>query len=559
MALAFAGCLSAAAQNGDLLLHDETYQLLDRLDIKGVVNDTSLGARYRGMATERKPIPREWIASWLKHIDSSGLRSRDRAWIERTRIRLDDDYAALRKGPGERWYQRGLFNALYPNRRDAFAVRENKFDFYVNPIVAASIGTERTAGTSASVYRRSIGAAVRGSFAKRVGFYADVYTTQVQAPAFQDGIVRATGALPGAPQTKPFGTGGYDYFEWRGYLTYTPADFLRIKFGHDRSFTGNGAQSLLLSDVATDYFQLMLTWRFWKLEYVNHFMQFTDFIVNKPDRYGAYPRKYGAFHTLTYRPVPEVSVSVFEAVIAAPREGAGFELQYLNPIIFYRAAEQALGSPDNSVLGFMVKANVWKRLQVSGQLMIDDYNFGARKGGSGWWGNKTGVQLSGKYIDVLGVETLDLQGEFNTIRPYAYSHYNVASNYTQYGQYLAHPLGANLRELAVSVSYQPIPRLYLWARGMASTQGLDENGLNYGANPLRTDSPIPGRSYGNTTGQGLKENLTVLQGRVTYQLWNSGLYFDLEGMLRKSNLRPDNTVILQAGLRLNLPNRPVLY
>jgi hypothetical protein len=94
---------------------------------------------------------------------------------------------------------------------------------------------------------------------------------------------------------------------------------------------------------------------------------------------------------------------------------------------------------------------------------------------------------------------------------------------------------------------------------MASTQGLDQNGLNYGANPLRTDSPIPGRSYGNTTGQGLKENLTVLQGRVTYQLWNSGLYFDLEGMLRKSNLKPDNTVILQAGLRLNLPNRPVLY
>jgi hypothetical protein len=45
MALAFAVCLSAAAQNGDLLLHDETYQLLDRLD--SASNDGARQPRVR--------------------------------------------------------------------------------------------------------------------------------------------------------------------------------------------------------------------------------------------------------------------------------------------------------------------------------------------------------------------------------------------------------------------------------------------------------------------------------------------------------------------------------
>lgn len=542
-----------AAQDGDLLLHDEAYLLLDRLDIKGVVRDSSL----RGLATERRPIPREWAARWLAATDTTSLGRRDREWVQRTRIRLDDAAAPWRTAPGARWFERGLAQDLYRNRRDLVAIRAGSFRLYANPIVAASVGTERSDSTSSSVWRRTIGASIRGQITPKLGYYADLMTTQVQLPGFQDAYVGRYGAVVGAPFWKPFGAGGYDFFEWRGYLTYSPGDFLRVKLGHDRSHWGNGQQSLLLSDVATDYFLLSLMWKFWKLEYANHFAQFIDFIPNKPDRLGTYPRKYGAFHMLTYRPVPEVSISVFESVIHAPREGEGFELQYLNPLIFYRAIEQSLGSPDNSVLGLMVKANLWRRLQVSGQLMIDDYNFGARKDGSGWWGNKTGVQLSAKYIDVLGVETLDLQAEYNTIRPYAYSHFNVATNYTHYGQLLAHPLGANLNEIAVTLNYQPIPRLYVYARGMVSTQGLDQAGQNFGADPARADGPV--QLFGNTTGQGLSERLTVLQGRATYQLWNSGLYFDLEGMLRTSSLRSGSAMILQAGLRLNVPNRPVLW
>ncbi len=546
----------AFAQDGDLLLHDETYLLLDRLDIKGWVRDSSI----RGIATERRPIPREWAAQWLARVDSQQLGRRDRAWLQRTRIRLDDAVAPWRTGPDDAWYTRGLFTDLFRNRRDLVAIRDGKFRLYANPIVAASIGTERlTGGVSNSVWRRTVGASVRGQFGSKLGYYADLMTTQVQLPQFQDDYVRANGAVPGAPFWKPFGTGGYDFFEWRGYLTYTPAEFLRIKFGHDRSAFGNGMQSLLLSDVATDYLLLSLTWRFWKLEYTSHFAQLTDFIPNKPDRQGSYPRKYGAFHVLTYRPIPQVSVSVYEAVLTDPRD-RGFELQYLNPLIFFRAVEQAVGSPDNSLLGLMVKANLWKRFQLSGQLMIDDYNFGARRDGSGWWGNKTGVQLAGKYIDVLGVETLDLQLEYNTIRPYAYGHFNVVTNFTHYGQLLAHPMGANLNEVSVAVNYQPIPRLYLYARAMRVEQGRDENGINYGADPFRADAPVPGRSFGNITGQGLSEQLTVLQGRATYQLWNSGLYFDLEGMYRQSSLATTgDALILQAGLRLNLPNRPALF
>ena len=50
-------------------------------------------------------------------------------------------------------------------------------------------------------------------------------------------------------------------------------------------------------------------------------------------------------------------------------------------------------------------------------------------------------KLGLKYIDVLGIDNLDYQVEWNTARPYTYSHYDDA-NYTHYNQALAHPVGS---------------------------------------------------------------------------------------------------------------------
>ena len=56
-----------------------------------------------------------------------------------------------------------------------------------------------------------------------------------------------------------------------------------------------------------------------------------------------------------------------------------FELQYLNPVIFYRMVEQILGSPDNAMIGLNVSYDIKNRIRVYGQLLLDELNLGLFK------------------------------------------------------------------------------------------------------------------------------------------------------------------------------------
>src|SRR5213078_2100497 len=89
-----------------------------------------------------------------------------------------------------------------------------------------------------------------------------------------------------------------------------------------------------------------------------------------------------------------------------------------------------------------------------------------------------------KYIDAFGIKNLDLQLETNRVRPFTYSHYDSISNYTHYNQPLAHPLGANFQEFIGIINYQPLPKLFINSKTIYYTQGLDSNGVNFGANPF---------------------------------------------------------------------------
>jgi len=76
---------------------------------------------------------------------------------------------------------------------------------------------------------------------------------------------------------------------------------------------------------------------------------------------------------------------------------------------------------------------------------------------NGYWANKQALQLGLKSIDVLGVPNLDIQGEVNLVRPFVYTSKDNYSSYTHYNQALAHPLGANFKEIIGIVKYQPLP------------------------------------------------------------------------------------------------------
>ncbi|MCS7074141.1 MAG: hypothetical protein NZ108_06715, partial [Bacteroidia bacterium] len=423
------------AQDADILQHSDIYHFIDRMDIKGVTG--------QAIPTEIKPYAREQVAEWLAKVDSSELHSKDLRRLFNVRYRVDDEFAS--EG------NRGLWNAFYRNHRDLYSYRSEKFRFYLNPQLYISAGTDRTNWSADStlnksartentfLFRNTRGLSLRGSLWNKVGFYLDLTDNQAKYPSFviKNFEEQNNRALFGEGFVKQYSRGGYDYLAGKGYITYSPVKQLRIKFGRDRLFLGNGIQSLMLSDHATDYFFLNLRTQLGnKFEYMNHFAQLIDYIPNKPDVIGSQPRKYLALHQVTYRPVRQISISLFESVVYAsslPNGTRNFELQYLNPIIFYRTVEQYIGSPDNSFLGLQWKVNLFRSSQFYGQFVIDDYFVAAARNGKGWWGNKTALQLGMKYIDIFGISNLDLQLEYNQAEPYSYSHYNTSANYSQYG------------------------------------------------------------------------------------------------------------------------------
>jgi hypothetical protein len=210
------------------------------------------------------------------------------------------------------------------------------------------------------------------------------------------------------------------------------------------------------------------------------------------------------------------------------------------------------------------KWNIKHRGQLYGQLVLDEFKLSEIRAGNGWWANKQAIQLGGKYIDVAGLRNLDLQLEFNYIRPYTYQHENEYTNYQHYQQPLAHPMGANLTEFLGVLSYQPIPRLMLVAKAFYTVQGLDiqaDPGTpieNYGGNVLL---PYTTRltEYGNRTGQGNKSKLLHADFTATYQP-RLNLFVDAKLIARRQTyaLGQDlnaNVLYASLALRWNIAQR----
>ncbi len=541
------------AQDPDILINHEVYHFIDRIDIRGVLETP--------LYTDMKPYGRDQISQILRF---SHYKLDDRlpaTWNTRMREICDDGFA-------DSTGSRPVLRHFFKNGRDLFHKRIDDFEIYLNPILYLTGGLDRNNyGDSVTfdrnlLYRNTRGIQVRGSIFRKVGFFSEVTENQWKTPAFVGSRYDERKSLWGEGFVKTFDettNRGFDYFNGRGYLTYSPFRQMRIKFGKDRYFAGNGIQSMFLSDHAADHLFLHLDTRIWKIQYINHFGQMIDFLPSKADDMGAHPKKWFVFHQLNVTPTYWLSIGLFESIVYSPVMPGGirgFELEYLNPIIFYRSTEQFLGSPDNAFLGLTWKANLLKRFQLYGQINLDDYNIRRRSEGSGFHGNRHAIQAGAKYIDAFSLTGLDLQLEYNQVRPFTYSHFNPTSNYTHYGQFLAHASGANLRDLTAVGRYQATSRLYFTVSYTTLWKGLDSAGVNMGGGVFRPPLILP-REFGNVIGQGMQLYVKTLYGKVAYQLWKLNLFFEAEARIRIENELSSYSAT--AGFRWNIAPKPVKF
>ena len=449
-------------------------------------------------------------------------------------------------------------------------VQSKHYWFTVDPIFDLEVGKDTDADFS-STYNNTRGLYVQGGLGKKFNFFTAVYESQGRFAQYYNQYaisIKAAdeaGVVPGRGIAKAFKDRGFDYPVAEAYLSYSPANFLNVQLGHGKNFIGDGYRSLFISDVASPstYFKLNTT--FWKIKYTNTWMWLRDVRPDVVDANGAYLNKYMATHFLSWNATKRLNIGFFESVIWAKTENRSFDINYINPIIFYRAIEFETGQDaGNAILGMSAKYKLSDRVNVYGQFVLDEFSKSDITGGEKSWKNKYGYQLGVKYYDAFKVKNLYLQAEYNRIRPYTYSHNTIALNYGHANQSMAHLWGANFSE-AVLIGRYYYKRWFANAKIVFGERGLDFNdgtdNYSYGGDIFRDYDERPSDT-GVAIAQGNKATSLFANLQAGYIVNpSSNLQFFADITFR--NFNPDaqtntafesNTVWFNLGLRTSLFN-----
>jgi hypothetical protein len=537
--------ISLIGQTTYTIQGSKEYQMLERLEIK--TNNVDL------MLSTAKPYSRKYAVAAVELIDSLN-RNKQRGGYPLSDI---DKYNMQRflmnnsewaKPRAAFQSEKPIFNTFYKTRGNLIEVNNKDFFIAVNPVFQFKFSSE--SNNSDKLFLNSRGISIRGMVSRKVGFHFYATDNQERDPLYVQRLINKFDAVPGAGFYKSFKTNGVDYFDLRGGVSWNVAKFIDMQFGYDKNFIGNGFRSVYLSDFSNNALYLKFNTRIGKFNYQNLFMELIPQFAKKNELLA---RKYFRMNHLSLNVTKWLNIGIFDAVMFGRKDR--FDFMYLNPVLFLRASEQQVGSPDNALLGVDFKANIAKRIQVYGNLNLDEFKLSELKNNTGWWANKYGYQLGFKYIDVLGIKNTDIQLETNRIRPFTYSHFDSIANYTNYNLPLAHPLGANLQEYVAIIRSQPFKKLYLDLKTIYYFQGADSAGRNFGSNPFLNYNTRP-REYGFNVGSGEKVTCFYTALNVAYEI-KENLFFEVGVTFRdyKAPKADEKTTIISAGIRWNMARR----
>ncbi len=410
----------------------------------------------------------------------------------------------------------------------------------------------------------------------KLSIHGTYFYCQADFNSFQDTFISSEKSMLGLGELNDQNKDVFSSHFFAGKITFRPDELFEFEIGHDKHFIGNGYRSMILSDHSDPYSYLKITTSFWKVKYMNLFaaQKHVDEInllhTDATQTETTFRWKYSSLHYLSMNFGKRLNLALFESVIWGGRNNEferGFDPRYLNPVIFYRPVEFAVGSPDNVQLGMEASYVVGKHNLFYGQLMLDEFLLSELRAGNGWWGNKYAVQFGVLVDNAMGIEHLRLRLEGNVVRPYTFTHGSSVQNYGHLNRPLAHPLGANFQEVVVQINYKKNRMMYS-AQANIAEKGYDgvvdgvTNFTNYGGDIFLSNKEVPrNREYGNFIGQGVAAQNIFIEAKAAYVLnprWN--LAFELGG--RSVVAGPDksiNETQLFFGLRTRLYNQYLDY
>jgi len=415
---------------------------------------------------------------------------------------------------------------------DIGAFRNDKFSIAVNPLFDLLFAYDLQ--KKETVFETGFGGSLEATFWNKVGLGFSYRAYRGDPVSYARDRITHNLEVPGYSKAEGLNNKLIQSQEFDAYLNITPNEYISLEGGYGNQFWGDGYRSFFLSNNASSYPYFKFTLDFWRIKYVYLFSVM---------KYGSYDlasdafdisdpqKKYGVFHYLSIDAAKWFQFGFFEGVMWKRADSTGVrgvEWNYLNPVVFIRPVEFALGSPDNVILGMNFKFKLGDRNQLYTQLILDDLDIGSAREGSGFYRTKVAFQVGYRSYDLFKVEHLDFQTEFNMARPYVFAHKTPEQNYAHLNQALAHPLGANFWEWLVFVKYRKdrwtAALNFQWARQGGDDLTNPDNNHN-GSNIFVSDYEIVDNiqenldfAYGNEFLQGVLNDITKVEVSGGYLL-----------------------------------------
>ena len=463
------------------------------------------------------------------------------------------------------WWGRKLWN------ENLVAIQGEDYWFTFNPIFDLQLG-KTTDSKPKFTYINTRGLQIRGGLGKQLNYTTTIYESQGRFANYFNQYAQSIkpgggnpAIIPGIGIAKEFKTDSYDFPLAEANITFSPNKFFDFQLGYGRNFIGDGYRSLIISDGASPYPYFKINTTFWKIKYTNTYMWLKD-VRNAVTVDRTYATKYVANHYLSWNVTKRFNLGLFESVVWANQNNRGFDVNFVNPIIFYRSVEFASSARSgNALLGLTAKYKWNNQINCYGQFLIDEFSLGDVRSGKKSWRNKFGYQIGAKYYNAFAIQNLLLQVEYNQVRPYVYSHSDILTNYGHNNQSLGHQWGANFKEVIAIARYH-YKRYFADAKLTFGQRGLDfaSSGANsnYGGDLYRDYDLDRYTDEGVNVAQGNKTKVLIADLQAGY-LVNPSSNMKVFASLIYRNFNPnaetiatvkENTTWFSVGLRCDIFN-----
>ena len=467
--------------------------------------------------------------------------------------------------PANSWIERKLWNENFVE------IQGEGYWFTLNPILDLQIGKNSDSEVKYT-FVNTRGIQINGGLGEQLNFTTTIFESQGRFADYYNRYaesIKADGSnpaiIPGIGISKRFKTDSYDFPLAEANIAFTPSRFLNLNLGYGRNFIGDGYRSLLLSDGASPYPYVKLNTTFWKIKYTNVYTWLKDVRTDVlEDR--TYASKFSASHYLSWNATKRLNIGLFESVVWSNDNNRGFDMSFVNPIIFYRSVEFASSSRSgNALLALTSKYKVNNQINVYGQFLVDEFALEDVKAANKSWRNKFGYQIGAKYFNAFNIENLLLQVEYNVVRPYVYAHSEPITNYGHNNQSLGHNWSANFKEL-IGIGRYHRGRYFADAKVTYGKRGFDFDKTidpgNYGGDiyiDYDLDRPL---NTGVKAGQGNTTNVFIADVQAGYLInpstnmkaFASIIYRNFDPLQETATIKREGTTWFSVGIRCDIFN-----